>query len=103
MKVNRMKLLMSDRPLPFVTFSDEAYRYVDLSSLKISNCVGCFGCWVSTGRTGSSVPCCYILGCSQGVRQRTLTPSFRAFESRQPSHACDEQLLIAGFFVILLI
>ena len=26
------------------------------------------------------------LGCSQGVRQRTLTPSFRAFESRQPSH-----------------
>ena len=32
----------------FVTFSDEAYRYVDLSSLKISNCVGCFGCWVKT-------------------------------------------------------
>ena len=26
------------------------------------------------------------LGCSQGVRQRTLTPSFRAFKSRQPSH-----------------
>lgn len=48
MKVNRMKLLMSDRPLPFVNFSNEAYRYVDLSSLKISNCVGCFGCWVKT-------------------------------------------------------
>ena len=45
-----------------------------------------YGCLLSTGRTSCSVPCCYILGCSQGVRQRTLTPSFRAFESRQPSH-----------------
>lgn len=27
-----------------------------------------------------------ILGCRQAVRQRTLTPSPRGFESRQPSH-----------------
>ena len=27
----------------------------------------------------------YRLGCSQGVRQRTLTPSFRRFKSCQPS------------------
>lgn len=27
-----------------------------------------------------------IMGCSQAVRQRTLTPSFRWFESIQPSH-----------------
>ena len=32
------------QPLP----QNDASRYVDLSKLKISNCVGCFTCWVKT-------------------------------------------------------
>ena len=42
-----MNLLMSDRPLPGIQMK-EADRYIDLSRLKIRNCVGCFGCWVKT-------------------------------------------------------
>lgn len=39
---------MSDRPLN-VTFQDnKCIKYIDLSSLKIANCVGCFGCWTRT-------------------------------------------------------
>lgn len=42
-----MKLIVSDitlrQPLPV----DEV-KYIDLSQLKISNCIGCFGCWVKT-------------------------------------------------------
>lgn len=39
---------MSDRPLD-VTFRDDTYvKYIDLSSLKIANCMGCFGCWTKT-------------------------------------------------------
>ena len=41
-----MNLLMSDTPLS-VSLPAES-RYVDLSSLKIAGCVGCFGCWVKT-------------------------------------------------------
>lgn len=43
-----MNLLMSDISLPFVAFQDADCQYVDLSSLKIANCIGCFGCWVKT-------------------------------------------------------
>ena len=43
-----LNLLMSDVPIN-VTLPDEAEnRYIDLSQKKISNCVGCFGCWVKT-------------------------------------------------------
>ena len=42
-----MKLIVSDitlrQPLPV----DEV-KYIDLSQLNISNCIGCFGCWVKT-------------------------------------------------------
>ena len=43
-----MNLLISDIPLlpPFTQNADN--RYVDLSTMKISNCMGCFGCWVKT-------------------------------------------------------
>ena len=43
-----MKLVMSDRPLNIDFSKHEAVEYVDLSALKISNCVGCFGCWTKT-------------------------------------------------------
>lgn len=43
-----MNLLMSDRPLSLQLPQDQDNRYVDVSQLKIANCVGCFGCWVKT-------------------------------------------------------
>lgn len=42
-----MKLILSDRRLD-LALPDGTIRYVDLSSLKIANCVGCFGCWTKT-------------------------------------------------------
>ena len=42
-----MKLILSDKPLN-ITVKNEDVKYIDLSSLKISNCVGCFGCWTKT-------------------------------------------------------
>ena len=36
-----MKLLLSDTPLT-VSLKTENEMYIDLSALKISNCVGCF-------------------------------------------------------------
>ncbi len=42
-----MKLILSDKPLN-ITVKNEDIKYIDLSSLKISNCVGCFGCWTKT-------------------------------------------------------
>lgn len=42
-----MKLILSDRPLS-LPIRDESIRFVDLSGLKIANCVGCFGCWTKT-------------------------------------------------------
>ena len=38
-----MKLILSDRPLA-LPMQNESIRFVDLSQLKIANCVGCFGC-----------------------------------------------------------
>lgn len=43
-----MKLILSDRPLSLDLPADEGIRYVDLSALRIANCVGCFGCWTKT-------------------------------------------------------
>lgn len=43
-----MKLILSDRPLELNLKDDKTIRYIDLSSLKIENCVGCFGCWTKT-------------------------------------------------------
>ena len=42
-----MKLVVSDRPLRLPVGS-ESVRFIDLSSLRIANCVGCFGCWTKT-------------------------------------------------------
>ncbi len=43
-----MKLIMSDRSIGNVRLTASDVIYVDLSSKKIANCVGCFGCWTKT-------------------------------------------------------
>lgn len=43
-----MRLIMSDRPVDVAYVDDMAVKFIDLSKLKISNCVGCFGCWTRT-------------------------------------------------------
>lgn len=42
-----MKLILSDMPLN-ISIENNKIKYIDLSSLKITNCVGCFGCWTKT-------------------------------------------------------
>lgn len=42
------KLILSDCPLHLDIKGDGQIKYLDLSSLKIANCTGCFGCWVKT-------------------------------------------------------
>lgn len=41
-----MKLIVSDRPLSLPERAD--LEWIDLSQLRIANCVGCFGCWTKT-------------------------------------------------------
>ena len=43
-----MNLLLSDCSLPAGLPDNPQNRYVDLSALKIKNCIGCFGCWIKT-------------------------------------------------------
>ena len=43
-----MKLILSDRPLSIQLTNLADLQYIDLSGLKIANCVGCFGCWTKT-------------------------------------------------------
>ena len=43
-----MNLLLSDTALPAGLNVGEGNAAIDLSALHISNCVGCFGCWVKT-------------------------------------------------------
>ena len=43
-----MKLILSDRPLPLELSDHLDGVCVDLTRLKIANCVGCFGCWTKT-------------------------------------------------------
>ena len=39
---------MSDRPISLEIGENKDIKYIDLSSIKIANCVGCFGCWTKT-------------------------------------------------------
>lgn len=41
-----MQLIVSDRPLTLPERPE--VEFIDLSRLKIGNCVGCFGCWTRT-------------------------------------------------------
>lgn len=42
-----MKLVLSDKEFDFIK-SEKDINYFNLSAMKISNCVGCFGCWTKT-------------------------------------------------------
>lgn len=42
-----MHLILSDRPID-LPVNNRNTEYIDLSQLKISNCVGCFACWTKT-------------------------------------------------------
>ena len=39
---------MSDSPISLEIGENKDIKYIDLSSMKIANCVGCFGCWTKT-------------------------------------------------------
>lgn len=39
---------MSDRPISLEIGENKDIKYIDLSSMKIANCVVCFGCWTKT-------------------------------------------------------
>lgn len=43
-----MKLILSDCSLPIECPDGMDVKWFDLSQMKISNCVGCFGCWTKT-------------------------------------------------------
>ena len=43
-----MKLIVSDLPLQIDLSAIRDAHFVDLASLNISPCIGCFGCWVKT-------------------------------------------------------
>ena len=43
-----MKLILSDKALDIDIKNDGSIKYIDLSSLTIANCIGCFGCWTKT-------------------------------------------------------
>lgn len=43
-----MKLILSDRPLAVGEVDPARIACIDLSALKIADCVGCFGCWTRT-------------------------------------------------------
>ena len=43
-----MKLILTDRAINIDLANDPSIQYIDLSTRKISNCIGCFGCWTKT-------------------------------------------------------
>lgn len=43
-----MKLILSDKKLQLDLNENIGAEIVDLSSMKIAGCVGCFGCWTKT-------------------------------------------------------
>ena len=43
-----MKLILIDCILPIQIPEREEVKWINLSELNISNCVGCFGCWTKT-------------------------------------------------------
>ena len=46
--VRKLNLIISDKPIQLNFHARESIQYIDLTQLKIANCIGCFGCWVKT-------------------------------------------------------
>ncbi|CCZ85327.1 MAG TPA: flavodoxin family protein [Candidatus Caccosoma faecigallinarum] len=42
-----MNLILSDKAMD-LSFNNQSIEFIDLSKLKISNCLGCFSCWTKT-------------------------------------------------------
>lgn len=42
-----MDLILSDRTFN-LPLNDQSIEFIDLSKLKISNCIGCYSCWTKT-------------------------------------------------------
>ena len=43
-----MNLILSDRALPVPKICRVSSEFFDLSQMRISHCLGCFGCWIRT-------------------------------------------------------
>lgn len=43
-----MNLILSDRKINNLQTGGSSVNFIDLSALKIANCIGCFGCWTKT-------------------------------------------------------
>ena len=43
-----MRLILSDIDLKQDAIQQKDTNFIDLSSLQIKNCMGCFGCWTKT-------------------------------------------------------
>lgn len=43
-----MKLILSDRHFNVSEIQAKSSEFIDLSKMKIENCVGCFSCWTKT-------------------------------------------------------
>ena len=43
-----MNLILSDRHLDIPQIDCTTTEFIDLSTCKIANCIGCFGCWTKT-------------------------------------------------------
>ena len=43
-----MNLVLSDRNFNFLKQQYPTIQFIDLSTLNIANCVGCFGCWTKS-------------------------------------------------------
>ena len=45
--MRKLKLILSDKKIN-IPIDNKNTNLIDLSSLKITNCIGCFGCWTKT-------------------------------------------------------
>ena len=88
-----MKLIMSDRPISLEIGENKDIKYIDLSSMKIANCVGCFGCWTKTPgkcviRDDATKVYPYIAECSSVIYVSHI--KYGGYDSVMKTMICDE-------------